>query len=171
MSRGMQIPATFVLPQRNGSSSRSVPQRRASRARRKFFLKAIKQLAVFTRKTVSAVTLAVPLAYFLQFCIDGGMLRQQAFDKINASALMHAIVAPGMKLGSAIFAKPMVDHGWNFMFVVIGAVLFVPRHFIMVPFHRFEKWAKERAKPKPKMEPSPVAAFYAMPTDSRTTKH
>src|SRR5262245_42548695 len=138
MSSGMQIPATFVLPQRSGSSSRSVPQRRASRARRKFFLHAIKQVAVIKRKTMTAVTLAVPLSYFITFCIEGGLLRQQAFDAIGASALMHAIVAPGMKLGSTIFAKPMVDHGWNFLFVLMGVVALVLRHYVMVPFHKFE---------------------------------
>ena len=115
---------------------------------------AVKRGAVLTRKLVSALTLTVPISYFIQFCIAGGLLRAQAFEMLRVDGYMRAVVTPGMMLGNAIFAARMVYNGWNYMFVVFGVVAFVLRHYVMVPFHRFESWAQKRCKPAvPKKAP------------------
>src|SRR5688572_440640 len=67
----------------------------------------VKKIVTFVRRAVGAITWTVPIAYVIQFCISGGVLRQHGFDVIGVGPYIRAVVEPGLMVGNAFFATPL----------------------------------------------------------------
>lgn len=105
-------------------------------------LRALAKGTTALRRTISIASLSVPFAYLLAFFVGGGLLNAQ-LDTGVVGGFVHSIVTPGLWLCDQILAKRIVDHGWNFELLFLGALLFIPRHFLLLPFERLDRWAAD----------------------------
>ena len=112
--------------------------------RQEKLLRVLEPVVATVRRVLATATMIVPLAYFIQFCIDGGLLRSQAFDAVGLGGLLHAIVNPGIAAGNALFASKLVHSGWNFVFVFWFVVALIARYQILKPLRYAEVWMKDR---------------------------
>ncbi len=122
-------------------AGRPAPRLAASEpARANPLLRALASTATLLRRTVSIATLSVPLAYLLAFFVGGGLLNPQLATG-PVGVFVRAVVHPGLWLCDQVLAKRLVDQGWNFELLFLGALLFIPRHFLLLPFERLDHWA------------------------------
>ncbi len=104
--------------------------------------RALASMATTLRRFMAAATLSVPLAYFVAFLMTGGVLRSELASGL-VGVFLRAVISPGLWLFDHIFARRVVDNGWNFELVIVGALLFIPRHFLMLPFEHLDHWAAD----------------------------
>lgn len=129
------------LPRAVAVASRS--QRTARQARAKFAYRILQAGAQALRRTISVLTLLVPLSYFTFALLASGVLRQ---DLILGSVrtVMEAMVLPVRAVAARIFAVPMVFHGLDLVLVGWGLIALVLREVVLEPFRKLETWSEDK---------------------------
>ncbi len=133
-------PARYLPVMPAGRPAPRVASSQALRARP--LVRALARTTSVVRRLVSLATLSIPFAYLVAFFVGGGLLRPElASGKIGA--FIQAVVRPGLWLFDHILAKRLVDVGWNFELLILGGLLFIPRHFLLLPFQHLDHWAAD----------------------------
>jgi hypothetical protein len=122
----------------------STLEQAAKDVRQEKLLRILEPVVVGFRHIMAITTLTVPMAYFVQFCIDGGVLRPQAFDMVGLGGALRAIVEPGISMGQSLFAHKLVHNGWNFVFAIWGILTLILRYQMLKPIRYAEIWLKDR---------------------------
>lgn len=123
------------------------------------------------RRAVGLATLTLPLAYFVAFLISGGVLRWDLFEGNVFGRFLNLVVSPGLALWDRAFAKRMIADGWNYELPLLGALLFIPRFYLLLPLEKLEQWGaawRARSAQGKTVRLHPGAAFQPKPVASET---
>ncbi len=133
--RGVPLPRTLAAELRR--------QQMVRKTRAKLASKILHAGAQALQRTISVVTLAVPLAFFVYGLLASGVLRQ---DVITGSVrmFMETIVLPAKAVTARIFAVPMIFHGLDLVVLGWGLLALVLREVVLEPFRKLEKWSADK---------------------------
>jgi hypothetical protein len=129
-------------------------------------LKTRYQLLRALRLAVSAMTLTVPLAFFAQFIIGGGLIRPEVIEGTALLRFIQAVTTPVLELATKVLTFRTIVDGWNLLLPVAGLAAFVLRRFVCLPFERLERKAREQLAQATRVESKAPVVTTAAPVGS-----